>query len=977
MPSLDEIFGATTPSSSGPKASLDDIFGADVPRGTLTPQQAFLEAKPGSPERIGALDALQQEQVKKDRAESLAAPAARPQLPEVDSGIPDPTNLAVKAINAMMPEGLPQGMAMAATSLGGAASKIPGLGKLVAPVNVALSAAGGAAGVEADEALRRAAGLPEPPPGEVAQRVEDEALKQGGAQLAGEAMLGGLRGMAGSGATAATRRAAGDVKEILSTQGTKLAAGESAQGLIEDLKDRSQEWVNSRYEAAERMTGPNDLVKPRHLESALRKWEKEVKKGYAGQSDLGEIEMIRDRLKDPNANKLDAPDAGLLHFSSIDKIRKDLNAKAYKPSLPGLPGPSTAMMRELSYAAARDMESVPNELVRDLSAEAREAYKLYEAPFKVDKARSLYKLLDRSPEDISKHLESPRAAQTIRELKAVADLHPEMDTAARFQELRQNMTRSIIEGSKIAGAMGDRVSWSQVYGKTRKMAEALDAAHEPGYAADLKALSRRMLAAESVTKYGSYALGGAMLWHHPTVGGALAAAPVIIGANAVEHMLGTRAGVRLLAEGALPRTAQVLGSQAARTAAGVGVRAFGNDPVSQERTQEIEQQLPPMVTAQIKAQMPGPNGEPPAANIGGVKTPIDPLIAVTAQEHGVSPQLVKAMIHAESGGDQRAVSPKGAIGLMQLMPATAKQMGVNPSDPVENIQGGTKYMASLLQRYDGDKAKALAAYNAGPTAVDKYGGVPPYKETQDYVKKVLEREQKLSAPKPLERLASLLSTSVEAAVPPPSLPPMPQPEMPQPQPGPQPTPMPTPGPQGPPPPQPGPPMAPAPPPPPQIAPPPVAVAKSEDPVLAKASTLGHRNARMNFYADVIQRAGPNLPPEASAQIREIYSGKGTPYEKAQGIASLLVQKGVVSLDDQGKPTRSATWPEIAQRFMKAKKSGDEDEWKSVRKLINQRIKSKIQDPNLGMHPNDYRRFLPMISEALKPDEEPVSVAARG
>ena len=118
--------------------------------------------------------------------------------------------------------------------------------------------------------------------------------------------------------------------------------------------------------------------------------------------------------------------------------------------------------------------------------------------------------------------------------------------------------------------------------------------------------------------------------------------------------------------------------------------------------------------------------------------PFEPLVQEYAARHGLRPGLVRAVIQVESGFDPGATSPKGAMGLMQLMPATARALGVRrPYDPTENIRGGTTYLRQLLDRYDGDETLALAAYNAGSSAVDRYGGqVPPYQETQDYVRKV-------------------------------------------------------------------------------------------------------------------------------------------------------------------------------------------------------------------------------------------------
>jgi len=115
----------------------------------------------------------------------------------------------------------------------------------------------------------------------------------------------------------------------------------------------------------------------------------------------------------------------------------------------------------------------------------------------------------------------------------------------------------------------------------------------------------------------------------------------------------------------------------------------------------------------------------------------DELIGLSARKYRVQPALVKAVIAAESNFDPRAISGQGAQGLMQLMPSTAASFGViDPFQPDENVRGGVAYLRAMLDRY-GELRHALAAYNAGPTSVDRYGGVPPYPETQDYVQRVL------------------------------------------------------------------------------------------------------------------------------------------------------------------------------------------------------------------------------------------------
>lgn len=122
----------------------------------------------------------------------------------------------------------------------------------------------------------------------------------------------------------------------------------------------------------------------------------------------------------------------------------------------------------------------------------------------------------------------------------------------------------------------------------------------------------------------------------------------------------------------------------------------------------------------------------------------DSVINEYASKYKVDPLLVKAVIHAESGFNSRAVSSCGAEGLMQLMPSTARGLGVTDSmDPVQNIAGGTRYLRYLLDKFGGNTSKTVAAYNAGPGSVQKYGGVPPYTETQNYVKRVIGYLQKM------------------------------------------------------------------------------------------------------------------------------------------------------------------------------------------------------------------------------------------
>ena len=169
---------------------------------------------------------------------------------------------------------------------------------------------------------------------------------------------------------------------------------------------------------------------------------------------------------------------------------------------------------------------------------------------------------------------------------------------------------------------------------------------------------------------------------------------------------------------------------------GQQVRVYMNDGTAEFRASEVVRFEPEYVAPSE----PKPQPVPPA-----VLVPPQELVNQAAERWHLPPAFLQAVVKAESGYRQDAVSRKGAIGLMQLMPATARLLGADPTDPRQNVDAGARYLTELLRKYFNDPyqvRKAVAAYNAGPAAVDRYNGIPPYPETIAYVERVIRQWQK-------------------------------------------------------------------------------------------------------------------------------------------------------------------------------------------------------------------------------------------
>jgi soluble lytic murein transglycosylase-like protein len=203
--------------------------------------------------------------------------------------------------------------------------------------------------------------------------------------------------------------------------------------------------------------------------------------------------------------------------------------------------------------------------------------------------------------------------------------------------------------------------------------------------------------------------------------------------------------------------------------------SFTDVPTGAITSFEKDLALPMPAPAALDASL-KPATAPLAARPSSTQLPLSQVVNTASAQYQLDPDLVNSVIHAESGFNAHAVSPKGARGLMQLMPQTASKLGVNDSfDPLDNVEGGSRYLRELLERYNFDLVKALAAYNAGPQRVEQYRGVPPFRETRAYVARIVheyntkkiaqekeEKKKKLAAAKAARKAAKQTPTLVAA-----------------------------------------------------------------------------------------------------------------------------------------------------------------------------------------------------------------------
>lgn len=593
------------------------------------------------------------------------------------------------------------------------------------------------------------------------------------------AMGGDLGTRAVEGVSQETRdaiKAAGErVVENLPQMEDKLTFGTDIETMLHGssgVMARNRSAVNQAYDAVGALVDPvKDVAEPRNAVRVAQDIKDRLGEHFkAGQypklkKEVDEAlgfytpaQTVYPKVHGRYSGPIQQPESwDKIGFDELNQKRRDLAADAFggRVSEPAV----RRDFRLLHNAVKDDLESIPNPAAQQALKDANALNIEKVVPFGKGETR-LYQLLDADPQRAAELLTSKGSAQLIR------DLTPHL-TPDELNGIRGQVTRGVLEASRrtidsSAGAV-HTLEGSLLEHHAKEMTSVLDELHYPGYAQELQELGRAMRSATAVPK-------GAVARHMAIWGTGLALSPMlgaygvpaaevgmVLGGAALNRMLDTPGGIKWLTGAVLPGAQAALGSQAARTGAGTLMREiagpspdskYRRSPITPEERQRVEAVLGPVERGQIKVQQPGASGELPLAAIGGPKSVLDPLFAVSAAAHQLSPQLVKAVGRTESGPNfnPRATSPKGAGGVMQLMPGTASDLNVKDVyDPTENVPAGTKYLAQMMQRYGGDEKLALAAYNAGPENVDKYGGIPPFPETQNYVKAVLAKRDQLLA----------------------------------------------------------------------------------------------------------------------------------------------------------------------------------------------------------------------------------------
>ena len=687
---------------------------------------------------------------------------------------------------------LPTAGGMIGAGLGSGAASIP------------LAAAGGALGEGADQLLRKAAGQ-EPTEGGSKMAAEGaiqgaaQGVGLGVGNLAGKVIAGVgppaaraalfLAEKAGIPVTAeklldspAAQWAAAFARKIPIVGGPfrsmegkageaiEGAAGKAMQGLpaaqadldfgrevktniLDPVVDRNKAEVRQAYDTAKQLVDPaKDNVVARNLYSTALGIKRQLGLGLKAIQSK-ELSSVVDEIIS-TAGPQQTPAGRVwnkIPYEKLDQWKKDIADRAYSSNDP-LFTPIRRQLESLRGAVKQDIASIRNPALQKAIGEADALHQEKVVPF-MEGATRLNRLLRGDEQQVASMLAGKEGPQIIRDLK------PHLDP----QHL-ETLTGQAV-GNIFAGA---RDTEGQLVGKkvaslARKATPLLTELRDKGYANDLVDLGNVMERAQrgagrpgeqaflhyvvpslgagiggGVAVHGGLGAVSSMVLSHP---GAIAG--VVLPGSVISGLMATKPGVRLLLNGLsggrISAEAGRVGGKALGAAIG-GALGSAYDPLKQF-TDTVTKHSP-IVQKQVIVQQKGPEGQPAIAQIGGRQSVYDPLIAASTQNSGVSPQLAKALFTTESAMNPKATSPKGAQGIAQFMPKTAQGVGLrDPYDPTEAIPAGVQHLGNLLQKYNGNKELALAAYNSGEGSVDRFGGVPPYKETQDYVRKVLDNEQ--------------------------------------------------------------------------------------------------------------------------------------------------------------------------------------------------------------------------------------------